>query len=408
MKTSLSAIAGTTAIALCVIYLSLTPSFYNTSIDSQFFCIALLSVTLIHLSVRPWSDVGWVAAGVAVLAALDFGMMHFRPGLVPVASLVGMSSIAVLAAVTIRAPQAQRKVLLYGLIPAVLFVASEWLASILLAITQLLHPKTFDLYLYSFDASLRIQFSFLFGRWFANLPWLRLLSLGFYIGLPIIIALVYGRQLRSRGCAALPIALAFLITGPLGIVFYNFYPAMGPIHVFPSFPLDPLTLSQAARLSVEPIRLAGPRNAIPSLHMAWVLLAWWNSKGLAPWTRALAMAFIVFTVLATLGTGEHYFVDLVVAFPFTLIVQALSRYDIALRNRRLPLAMGLLMTGGWLTWLTYGVKLAWVSPFIPWIAVAATIISSIWLQRSLQPVALPLAFDQPVAGAALREVRTQD
>jgi hypothetical protein len=50
--------------------------------------------------------------------------------------------------------------------------------------------------------------------------------------------------------------------------------------------------------------------------------------------RSIALAFLVFTVLATLGTGEHYFVDLMVAFPFALMIQAICAYDLRWNDPR--------------------------------------------------------------------------
>jgi hypothetical protein len=74
--------------------------------------------------------------------------------------------------------------------------------------------------------------------------------------------------------------------------------------------------------------------------MAWVLLVWWYSRALSWWERSIAFFFLFFTVLATLGTGEHYLIDLVVAFPFAVFVEALVRFRPAalepparLRNR---------------------------------------------------------------------------
>jgi len=61
--------------------------------------------------------------------------------------------------------------------------------------------------------------------------------------------------------------------------------------------------------------------AICFKHMAWVLLVWWNFTGLARWIRAIALVFVVLTATATLGTGEHYVIDMVVAFPFSLMLR---------------------------------------------------------------------------------------
>jgi membrane-associated phospholipid phosphatase len=61
-----------------------------------------------------------------------------------------------------------------------------------------------------------------------------------------------------------------------------------------------------------------PRNAVPSLHSAWALLIWWSLRYSKNWMRGLATVFLALTLLATLGLGEHYPIDLVVALPFAV------------------------------------------------------------------------------------------
>jgi hypothetical protein len=207
----------------------------------------------------------------------------------------------------------------------------------------------------------------------------------FYIALPLPLALVYAAQLRRESKKAFPVMLAFLLTGPLGVLYYNMVPATGPVHVFgQAFPWAPLSLMQARHLVLETIPISGARNAIPSLHMAWVLLVWWNSKGLARWIRAIAMAFVIFTVLATLGTGEHYFVDLVVAFPFALMVQALCLYSLPFKYgpRRAAFLFGAFTSLAWMALVSFANPLFWISPVIPWtLAVVTVSLSSLLLHR---------------------------
>ena len=215
----------------------------------------------------------------------------------------------------------------------------------------------------------------------------RFAGLLFYIALPLPLALVYAAQLRLKYKSAFPVMLAFLVTGPLGVLFYNIVPATGPVHVFgPDFPWHPLLASQAMHLVLETIPVKGARNAIPSLHMAWVLLIWWNSKGLARWIRVIALAFVVFTVLATLGTGEHYFVDLVVAFPFALMVQSLCLYPLPFKfgPRRAAFLVGTFAALAWMALLSFATPVFWISPLIPWLLVVATISVSTLLMHRLQ------------------------
>jgi hypothetical protein len=350
---------------------------YHIAIVSAFFSIALASVVILHLRVRfSWKDALLVLCGTAAFALVDFALLHYPHRLMAWFSFAGLSSLLILGIRAIWAEAEERELLLSAWIPGLLFVASEWFASTMLDWTAKLHPKTLDLYLFSFDASLRVHMSFLIGRWFAEWPALRTFSLIFYLGLPIPVALIYaGRLIRSRQ-KSYPVMLAFLLTGPIGILFYNLFPAIGPIALFgQNFPFHPLPIEKAARLFLERVALQGPRNAIPSLHMAWTLLAWWYSRGLSWWERAIALAFAMFTVLATMGTGEHYFIDLIVAFPFALLVQAICSYQLSWKNslRFEAFFLALVATLAWLTALRHAGKFFWLSPIIPWTLCAATV-----------------------------------
>jgi hypothetical protein len=123
--------------------------------------------------------------------------------------------------------------------------------------------------------------------------------------------------------------------------------------------------------------------------MAWVLLVWWYSRGLSRWERAIAFAFLVFTALATLGTGEHYFVDLVVAFPFAVLMKALCEFSLPLNNRGriTALALGLFATLAWLVALRYTAHIFWSSAILPWTLCVATIAASLICERQLYRVA---------------------
>ena len=391
----------TTILFLAVLALSLNREFYTSSMVSAYLSLALASAAIVLGMIRrAWIDLLWAAAGALVLALLDFRVMNFQPMFMAGFSFVGLAALVVLGTHTIWAEGEDRKLLLYAFLPAVMFVGSEWMASTLLEVTETLHPKTFDLFLFSFDASLRVPIGFLVGQAFWTWPWLRFACLVIYIALPLPLALVYAAHLRHTRSKALAVMIAFLATGPLGVMFYNMLPACGPAHVFgAAFPWHPLTTVDAMRVQVAPILLKGARNAIPSLHMTWVLLVWWNSRGLPHWVRGIALVFLALTTLATLGTGEHYFIDLVVAFPFSLMVQALCSYTLAFRTgeRRTAFLFGTFVTLIWLALLSFSTGFFWISPVIPWTMIAATVAPSILLWHrllragSVEPAALPKA-----------------
>lgn len=361
--------------------------FYRVAIASSFFAFALANVIIIHLRLAwKWLDAGLIVAGAVTLTLIDIRFLHFRPAILAWLSFAGLSSLLIFGARTIWAKESNRKLFLLGFVPALLFVVSEYFADNLLRWTALHNAKDLDLYLFSFDSSLGVQIPVAVGQAFSRWPPLHLVALLFYMGLPIPISLIYAGRVLRDGKKAIGVAAAFLATGPVGVVFYNLFPALGPVHLFlKDFPWHTLTVSQASRLFTEPISIDGPPNAMPSLHMAWVLLVWWYSRGLSWWERAVAGVFLIFTVLATLGTGEHYVIDLVVAFPFALLMEA--AFDLSLkitdRPRMLGVCIGLAGTLVWFSLLRHALHFFWLSPAIPWSFCIGTIAVSLFSERLL-------------------------
>jgi PAP2 superfamily len=365
----------TLSVLLAVGMLGFSRQFYSEALDDAFFGLALASVLILHQRIRPsWLDGIWTAAGTAVLALVDFRFLHYPPKLMAWFSFAGLSSFAIMALRSIW--NRDRRMLLYAWIPAAIFAMSDYFASNMLEWTAKAHPKTLDLYLLTFDGSLRAQLAFGAGRLYARVPALHISALIAYIGLAIPITAIYAGRLVRFKEGAFPAMLAFLITGPLGILFYNLFPAAGPHNLFgTSFPFRPFPLTDLPRLVLEPVAIQGPRNAMPSLHLAWTLLAWWYSQGLSRIERLIAFVFLALTAFATMGTGEHWFVDLVVAFPFALLVYGLCTYQVSWKDfRRLAAILGGLgVTLVWFVVLRFDGKLSWMSPIVPWALSSATI-----------------------------------
>jgi hypothetical protein len=380
-------IVATLLLAGMAVWLGASKSFYEGAIMSAFFALALASVVIIHFRVAPsWQDAALILGLSCIIALVDFRLLHFKPWIMDWFAFPGLSSLIILGWRTIWAEDSRRKRWALAFVPSLLFVTSEYFASTFLEWTAAAHPKVLDLYLFSFDCSLHVQIPFLLGQAFSSWPTLRLISILFYIGLPIPIALVYAGRLLRMSQKAVPSFIAFLATGPVGVIFYNIFPALGPVHLFQqSFPWHPLTVVQASKLFVEPVAIAGAPNAIPSLHLGWVLLVWWYSRGLSWWERSIAFAFLFFTVLATMGTGEHYFIDLIVAFPFALLIESLCAFSLSrsAKSRLMGILFGLLGTLGWLLLLHYATHLFWISPVVPWLLCAATVVLSLIFDRTL-------------------------
>ena len=358
---------------------------YQSTLVSGFFCLALLAATVIHLRVYPrLREALWVTLLAAVFAILDFGLLRFRFIPVALVSFLGCASLLLMGVKAVWSAPGRRRLVFSAFIAALLFVSSDWMASTFLDWTEVLHPKTLDLYLLYFDGSLGFQPSFALAELFQRWRWLWWVSISFYIGLPMSIAIVYANQLLRRAAYAAPMIFAFVITGPLGVLFYNIFPATGPIHILRAdFPFHPLSFFDLSHLLLEPISVHAPRNAIPSLHMAWVLLVWWWSRGLSWWIKGISLAFLVFTIFATLGTGEHYLVDLVVALPFAVMIQGTSTllWRSSLRDQVTPIVAGALGTFGWLALLRFAPRFCWMSQALPWLLILLTVIVFLPIER---------------------------
>ncbi|HEY2544640.1 MAG TPA: phosphatase PAP2 family protein, partial [Candidatus Acidoferrum sp.] len=226
-------IVATVALLGMAVWLGTSEHFYKSALLSIFFGVTLASVVLIHFRVRPsWQDALCVLGGAAVFAFVDFGVLHFRPSMGGITSYLGISSLSILGLRAIWSAGAEQKQMALAFIPALLFVTSDWGSTILLGWTERANPKVLDLYLFSFDSSLRLQIAFLTGQAYALWPWFKAAGTAFYIGLPMVIALVYAGQLLRDRKRAVSAMLAFLVTGPVGVIFYNLLPALGPIHIF--------------------------------------------------------------------------------------------------------------------------------------------------------------------------------
>ena len=380
-------IAFTLVVVAAALWAATNKRLYDIAVFNVLVSMGLAAIIVLHLRVKPsWRDAAGVAAGAGTLAVIDFKFLHYNFNAFGLLSFLGLASLVALAirAAWSRGEESTRMRLAF--LFAFLSLGVDAAAVLFHALTSKLNPKVLDLYLYSFDASLRVQLSFLMGQAYAT--WHRFGDAGMfiYIGLPVLLAMVAAGHLLHGSKAAIPAMAAFLVTAPIGVIFYNLFPALGPTYIFgPRFPWNPLTIDQAARLLLEPILVAGYRNAMPSLHIAWVLLAWWFSRGLSVWERSIAMVFMVFTAFATLGSGEHYFIDLVVGFPFALFVYALCAFPLGwTQERKVAFGLGLGLTLAWFAVLRQGVKLFWVSPILPWLACLVTVAAVVILQQRLE------------------------
>jgi len=297
--------------------------------------------------VRSLTATLWLGAALGAI----YGFVQGVPWVGAYPAFLGLGSLGSLGLAAVWATPSQRQTSLDTCLAASLFPLFLILSGFSLAVTSVAHPMTYDLYLYAFDEQLGGQPSFLAGQLFARFGALRQVCYLGYEALPLAMAIAFAMERSTPRRHISSIMPAFAVAAAGGFLLYNFYPAVGPVHVFGAqFPYSP----PAAGL--PPFRLVAvgdaPRNAMPSVHIAMALLILWNSR---PWPavwRVLAGALLAITALATLGFGEHYLVDLFVAVPFALLAQGLAASGVPWWNTRRIACVG---TGALavLAWLTY-------------------------------------------------------
>lgn len=328
--------------------------------------ISVLFIKLIHLSQIPF----WILRVASGFAVLGFGAFL----------LLGLRAL--------WSEHEGRENAVVLLTPALILVFFIMVSGNVLRFSGTLNPKTDDAWLYAFDGSLGFQPSFFVGRiMFTSLALTRSALLT-YLSLPFAMAVVCAWQIPpgARRISWHMVAVVSL-AGIAGWFLYNVVPGTGPVYAFGGdFPWHPLPYRDLLHYSLQKmsIPLDIPRNAMPSLHVGWALLLVWNSRHFPRVLRAALVLYLLLTVVATLGGGQHYLVDLVASLPFALAVQAAASYLIPNGPRHFIAWMtGLAFTALWLLLVRFGVSVALISPVIPWTLILATTSITIWLERNM-------------------------
>jgi hypothetical protein len=344
--------------------------------------LALPGIVLIRLATRPTR---WEVLFDALVAAVVFSLSLATCRNGPDAILSGAASlgIASLLALGVRGAAGTCRPRAAYPCAALLCIFSVAVGFFFRATTELA-PKTFDTYLYAFDYIFGSP-SFFVGRLLAGCPLLMWSSSVTYVGLPFVLAAFCALQLANPRRSPSNVMTQFAVGAGIGWMLYLAYPAVGPIYAFTrAFPANPPVLS-AVRIDVVPTSGVDPRNCMPSLHAAWALLVLWNARPFGSWVRLLAGTFLLLTFLSTLGLGEHYLIDLVVAVPFTVGVRAVCATRLPrLQPMRLTSAVvGFILTASWILALRQKVFVTGIPVWTSYALVALTVGVSLQFERRL-------------------------
>ena len=317
--------------------------------------VSALFIKVIHLPHVPF----WVLRVASGFAALGFGALL----------LLGLRAL--------WSEREGRENAMALLVPALVLVFFILACANVLRLTTGLSPQTDDAWLYAFDGSLGFQPSFWMGRIMYSSLLLTRMTLLTYLSLPFAMAVVCAWQIPvAVRRVSWHVLTVLLLAGVAGWILYNVVPATGPLYAFGrDFPWNSLPYKDLSTFELQKMSLplGIPRNGMPSLHMGWLVLLWWNSRGLPRALRAALIFYLFLTVIATLGSGQHYLVDLVVSLPFALAVQSVASYTLPNKPGRIAaMVSGLGFTMAWLLFVRFGVSWALKSPVIPWTLILAT------------------------------------
>jgi hypothetical protein len=188
------------------------------------------------------------------------------------------------------------------------------------AVAELLsgaRPLKLDLYAYVADGYLG-QPAFALGRLVAPYTWAKVLLNVAYGLLPIGVILTLAAHILRRTAGVGSMVWAFVINLVVAPVFYLLVPVCGPKFAFPIFPVD------AGHVIPHMVRIDAAPNGIPSVHTSTALLiVWFSRKSRAG--LAASIVYLLLMVAATLGSGQHYAVDLLAAIPYAAGVVWLAK-----------------------------------------------------------------------------------
>src|SRR5215469_124346 len=161
----------------------------------------------------------------------------------------------------------------------------------------------YDLYVYRIDQLMHVNepgvalshyfFARLWGEWTMNFTY------GLLAAAVMFLLILYEARPQYR-----EVVLAMLLNLAIAPLVYAAIPVSGPRFAFPNFPLLP------AAVAPHLIYLHEAPNGIPSVHFSTAVIIWWYARRW--WSGLLlASAFLLFTGIATLASGQHYVLDLI-------------------------------------------------------------------------------------------------
>ena len=176
----------------------------------------------------------------------------------------------------------------------------------------------------------------------------------------------------------------YVACGAAAFALYHLCPISGPRFLLEGYFPHAVPPAEAISLDSTLVRPTA-RNGMPSMHLASSLLLWMNAGYVGRWARAGFALLVGLTVLATLGLGEHYLVDLAAGVPAAVALQALCTRVLPWSSpeRRNAALWGAALVAFWIIAVRFGVEAFLAVPGLAWAAMLGTIAACVALYRPL-------------------------
>ena len=314
----------------------------------------------------------WLTLACLLLAILAaYLLLHGKRG-------IGYSVIGAIV-IVVEWFRLRQTVSAWTLLPAAFLVAFYASRVHLLAeAAPIRQSSTFDIYALYVDGSFGFQPSI----WVHHLIAKAAVAEGFfqavYEALPVAIAAAYALNLASG--RRWKVFAMMVLVAVIGVQCYRLLPICGPAYLpfgnecfyyHGSCSLSSFFSGVPYMISIDD---EWSRNGMPSLHMAWALLAWWACRN-RPRLRWIILAFALLTAIATLAYGEHYLTDLAAACPFSVAIWFLCMEDRPFSEpaRIFPIIGGALGYLAWIWTIRFAPQVFHVSIALPWLALLASV-----------------------------------
>ncbi|HNF61130.1 MAG TPA: fused MFS/spermidine synthase, partial [Rhodocyclaceae bacterium] len=300
-----------------------------------------------------------------------------------VVALVGLTARALLTRNTIAVMSDPRVSALMACMFALLYM---FFSPTFVNVTIIFHPETFDNRLYALDALFGFEASVFVGKLFvthsAVLTFFQLAYAFMFVSFLAVLGSQIREEWRGQGWQ---VAEVWFVISILGVMAYHLFPVSGPVYAFKDkFPASMPDPSGVGLVSA--IVAPAMRNGVPSLHLGWSLAAWLVSLPLRNRTIKWVSGLVALAMVpATLGLGEHYLLDLVIAVPFVVGTLALTVRGLGWQSpaRRMAAWTGWGFFLAWLILLRFAAE--WLLQ-APWVVPVLSIVSSgasAWRMRAL-------------------------